>query len=189
MSSEDFSLERYIFSGAPGSGKTSVINEMEQHGHVVVHEAATDVIADAQAKGIEKPWEEPCFVDDIATMQRERQASTQGALQFFDRSPFCTYALGVYLAQLQNTEFQPPKTLAEEIDRCLAMKIYQPKVFFFETLGFIEHTAARKISYADALVFEEIHVSTYQRFGFELILVPAAPVAERQRYILDHIAK
>lgn len=189
MGLKGFSVNRYILTGAPGSGKTSVIREMEQQGHIVVHEAATDVIADAQTKGIEKPWEEPRFVADIATMQRERQASTQGALQFFDRSPFCTYALGVYLAQLQNTEFQPPKTLAEEIDRCLAMKIYQPKVFFFENLGFIEHTAARKISYADALVFEQIHVSTYQRFGFELILVPAAPVAERQKYILDRIAQ
>ncbi len=188
MGSEYFSVKRYILSGAPGSGKTSVIKEMEQYGHIVVHESATDIIAEAQAKGFEKPWEESGFVGDIAIMQRERQVFTRGALQFFDRSPFCTYALGNYLAQTKDTEFQPPKTLTEEIDRCLAMRIYQPKVFFFENLGFIENTAARKISYADALIFEQIHVSTYQTFGFELILVPAAPVAERQKYILDRIS-
>jgi hypothetical protein len=189
MSSECFSVKRYILTGAPGSGKTSVIKEMEHHGRVVVHEAATDIIAGAQAKGIEKPWEDGRFVDDIAIMQKERQVITHCELQFFDRSPFCTYALGSYLAQLQNTEFQPPQVLAEEIDRCLAMRIYQSKVFFFENLGFIEHTAARKISFADSLVFEQIHVSVYQKFGFELIRVPAMPVAQRHKYIIESIGQ
>jgi predicted ATPase len=187
MGSKDINVRRYILSGAPGSGKTSVIKEMEQRGYIVVHESATDVIAAAQVKGIEKPWEEPCFVGDIATVQKERQVNTHGELQFFDRSPFCTYALGSYLAQLQNIQFQPPQVLSEEIDLCLAMRIYQPEVFFFESLGFIEHTAARKISYEDALIFEQIHKSIYQRFGFDLTLVPAVPVAERLNYILQRI--
>jgi predicted ATPase len=187
MGPADLVVKRYILTGAPGSGKTSVIKEMDQHGRIVVHEAATDIIAGAQAKGIEKPWEEARFVDDIIIMQRKRQMTTHGALQFFDRSPFCTYALGNYLAQLQNTEFQPSQVLAEEIDRCLAMRIYQPKVFFLENLGFIEHTAARKISFADSLVFEQVHVCIYQKFGFEVILVPPMPVAKRHMYILEHI--
>ncbi len=72
MGSAYLRVKRYILSGAPGSGKTSVIREMEHHGRVVVHEAATDIIAEAQAKGIEKPWEEARFVGDIAIMQRER---------------------------------------------------------------------------------------------------------------------
>jgi predicted ATPase len=187
MGSADLIVNRYILTGAPGSGKTSVIKEMEQHGRIVVHEAATDIIAGAQAKGIEKPWEEASFVGDITIMQKERQVQTRGDLQFFDRSPFCTYALGSYLAQLQNAKFQPPKVLSEEIDRCLAMRIYQPKIFFFENLGFIEHTAARKISFADSLVFEQTHMRIYRKFGFEMILVPPVPVAQRHKYILESI--
>ena len=41
-------IKRFIFTGAPGSGKTSVIKELEKLGHAVIHEAATDVIAEEQ---------------------------------------------------------------------------------------------------------------------------------------------
>ena len=63
-------MRRFIFTGTPGSGKTSVIKELEKLGHAVIHEAATDVISIEQAMGIEKPWEEPEFVDQITHMQK-----------------------------------------------------------------------------------------------------------------------
>ena len=37
--------KHFIFTGTPGSGKTSVIKELEKLGHTVIHEAATDVIS------------------------------------------------------------------------------------------------------------------------------------------------
>lgn len=43
--------KRFILTGTPGSGKTSVIKELEKLGHAVIHEAATDVISIEQAKG------------------------------------------------------------------------------------------------------------------------------------------
>jgi len=35
----------YVFTGAPGSGKTALLGALRQRGHVVVDEAATEVIA------------------------------------------------------------------------------------------------------------------------------------------------
>jgi len=37
--------KRYVFTGAPGSGKTALLGALRQRGHVVVDEAATEVIA------------------------------------------------------------------------------------------------------------------------------------------------
>ena len=87
-----------------------------------------------------------------------------GDLQFYDRSPFCTYALGKYLAHWKNTEFTPSLVLLDEINYCLKNNVYQNKVFFFENLGFTRHTGARKISYEDALIFEWIHLDVYKEF-------------------------
>jgi predicted ATPase len=179
--------KRFILSGTPGSGKTSVIKELEKLGHVIIHEAATDVISQEQAKGIEKPWEEPEFVDQITRMQKERQMNANGYLQLYDRSPFCTYALGKYLSHWKGLEFKTPPVLLDEIGRCLKAGIYQNKVFFFENLGFIEHTDARKISYEDALIFEQIHLDVYKEFGFEIVLVPKQSIAERCRFILTTV--
>ncbi len=181
-------VKRFIFTGTPGSGKTSVIKELEKLGHTVIHEAATDVISQEQAKGIEKPWEEPDFVDQITHMQKMRQMDATGDLQFYDRSPFCTYALGKYLSHWKGIEFTPSPVLLDEIDRCLKNGVYQNWIFFFENLGFIEHTDARKISYEDALIFEQIHLDVYKEFGFDIMMVPKGlTVRQRCEFILEKV--
>jgi predicted ATPase len=38
-------MRRFIITGAPGSGKTAIIRQLELDGFSVVEEAATDVIA------------------------------------------------------------------------------------------------------------------------------------------------
>ena len=75
-------IKRFIFSGTPCSGKTSCLKELEKLGHAVIYEAATDVISIEQAKGIEKPWEEHNFVNQIVRMQKERQMDAIGDLNF-----------------------------------------------------------------------------------------------------------
>ena len=178
-------IKRFIFTGTPGSGKTSVIKELEKLGYVVIHEAATDVIALEQAKGIERPGESKDFTDKITCIQKEREMNAMGDLQFYDRSLFCTYALGKYLSHWKNVEFMPSPILHNEIDRCLKNSVYQKKVLFFENLGFVEHTDARKISYEDALIFEQIHLDVYDQFGFDIIMVPKELTAlQRCEFIL-----
>lgn len=52
-------------------------------------------------------------------------------------------------------------------------------VFFVRNRGFVQATAARRISFEAALVFERIHELTYREFGFELIDIPAAALPVR----------
>ena len=93
-------MRRFIITGAPGAGKTAIIRQLELDGFSVVEEAATDVIAAAQAQGTVEPWRHPSFIDAIAHLQRDRQirASYQpDEVQFHDRCIVCTAALAVYL--------------------------------------------------------------------------------------------
>ena len=59
-------MKRFIITGAPGAGKTAIIRQLELDGFSVVEEAATDVIAAAQAQGTVQPWTDPSFIDVIA---------------------------------------------------------------------------------------------------------------------------
>lgn len=56
---------------------------------------------------------------------------------------------------------------------------YEPTVFFIRNQGFVRPTVARQISFADSLIFERLHEQVYRDLGFQLVEVPAGPLAER----------
>lgn len=175
-------MKRYILTGTPGCGKTSIIKTLAERDYLVVHEAATDVIAVEQAQGNAEPWMKPSFIDEIVKLQYQRQKQVEqdvSQVQFFDRSPVCTYALAAYLG------YEPSAALLEEIERTKG--IYENKVFFIENLGFCEPTAARKITFEEALKFEKIHEQAYEKFGYECIRIPAEPLMERVDTILRYV--
>ena len=172
-------MKRYILTGTPGCGKTSLIHALENLGHAVVREAATDIIGLEQAQGVAEPWTNPDFIDKIITLQKLRQAQAKDtAVQYYDRSPICSYALCQYLG------YQPSAILIEELKRIKHSHIYQKKVFFIENLGFCQPTDARKISFAEALKFEKIHEEIYHHFGYDCIKIKAQPVAFRVAEII-----
>jgi predicted ATPase len=167
-------VARYVLTGAPGSGKTAILRLLERAGHHVVEEAATDVIALEQALGRPEPWMLPGFADAIVSLQRQReeQAGDTGEAIFLDRSPVCTLALSRQLGSPVSA------LLAAEVERVTAARAYAA-VFFVRNQGFVEPTAARRISFEDSLVFEDLHERTYRELGFKLIEVPAGPLEWR----------
>jgi predicted ATPase len=173
-------MRRFIITGAPGAGKTAIIRQLELDGFSVVEEAATDVIAAAHARGTDELWRHPSFIDAIANLQKERQIRTSNQpdeIQFHDRSVVCTAALAVWLGY----PYSP--FLTSELERVKKEGIYQSRVFFIRNLGFVTPTEARRISFEDTVRFEKVHEETYRDFGFELISVEPASLAERVRII------
>ncbi|MEW2379094.1 AAA family ATPase [Micromonospora sp. NPDC047812] len=49
-------MRRYVLTGAPGAGKTTLADALRRRGWDVVAEAATDVIAAEQEQGGAEPW-------------------------------------------------------------------------------------------------------------------------------------
>ncbi len=173
-------MKRFIVTGAPGAGKTAIIRQLELDGFGVVEEAATDVIAAAQAHGTAQPWTHPSFIDAIAHLQRDRQirASYQpDEFQFHDRCVVCTAALATWLGH-PYTPF-----LASELERVKKEAIFQHRVFFIRHLGFITPTEARRISFKETVRFEKVHEEIYRDFGFELVSIEPGSLVERVRAI------
>lgn len=177
-------MRRYIITGAPGAGKTTVVTALRERGYAVVEEAATDVNIRLLARGSVQAWSEPEFIDAITLLQRERleqPAPPATEVQVFDRSPICTLALARYIG------LPVTPALAVEVDRVIAEGTYQPRVFFVRLLGFITPTAVRRITLAQSVAFERFHEEAYREHGFELVEVPVGTVGERVERIDEHI--
>lgn len=177
-------MRRFILTGAPGSGKTAILRQLELVGFSVVEEAATDIIAAAQAQGTGEPWTRPSFIDAVVALQksrRERASHHPDEVQFHDRSPVCTAALAAYLG------YPWSPALSAELDRIRQETLFEKRVFFIRNLGFITPTDARRISFEETLRFETIHEQTYRDFGFDLIFIDPGTVMERVQAIHEAI--
>ncbi len=177
-------MQRFILTGAPGSGKTSVLCCLKNMGYLVVEEAATDIIAMEQKKGVQEPWAYPSFCEMILDLQRERQMqaiSVPSEIQFFDRAPLDTYALCLYL------NFPISPQLLENVSNAQDAGSYEKDVFFIENLGFCEPSEARKISFEEALRFEKIHEDVYTEWGYHCLRIPPQPVRERALTLLAYL--
>jgi predicted ATPase len=173
-------MKRFIITGAPGAGKTAILRQLELDGFSVVEEAATDVITAAQAGGIAEPWRHALFVDQVADLQRRREAraSTEGnEVQFHDRSVVCTAALATYLGYPFST------LLNRELDRIREEAIFEHRVFFVRNLGFVAPTMARRITFEETVRFERIHEEIYHQFGYELFRIEAGNLLDRVKAI------
>ncbi|MDP3870160.1 AAA family ATPase [Phenylobacterium sp.] len=47
-------------------------------------------------------------------------------------------------------------------------------------------TAARRISYEDALRFEQVHIETYRRLGYDLVCIPPGDLEARADQVLEN---
>lgn len=175
-------MKRYILTGTPGSGKTSILHALKSQDYRVVEEAATDVIALERMRGNLEAWRQPNFIDAIVGLQKQRQLEAlmePDELQWYDRSPVCTLALSRYLG------YPPSASLLEELERIEHERIYQRQVFFIENLGFCQPSEARKITFEESLVFEKIHEETYTSLGYDLIKIPPEALSQRVHRIIE----
>ncbi|WP_433204058.1 AAA family ATPase [Dactylosporangium sp. CS-047395] len=168
-------IRRFVLTGAPGAGKTTIAEALKLRGYAVVDEAATHVIG--TVPGIEQ--DTPRFLRTILQLQIDREHARREAIQVLDRTPICTLALAEYLGH------QP----APELENTVRHSRYQRRVFFVRLMDCIVPTRARRIGLEDARRFERIHADVYQRLGYELVDIPPAPLEARVAQVIAGIGR
>ena len=173
-------IKKYILTGGPGSGKSSIILDLEQRGYATIREAAEDVIKYQQALGNKEPWTNKDFQIWIYKLQLQREKSLQNPEKvFLDRG------IVDELAYCEFRKEEPPKGLIEQITNLN----YQSPIFLIENLGHCQQTEVRQEKLEQALTIERLLEKTYRGLGYEIIKIPPAPLQERTDLILKHIER
>ena len=168
----------YVITGAPCSGKTSVISRLEQLGYRVIHETARAYINDELNKG--RTLDEikaDMFIFESSIFYRKikiEAALPEKAILFLDR------AIPDSVAYFRFAGINPDKPEKESAD------IRYRKIFLFDRLR-IKHDEVRNENEEDSILIDRLIEETYKTLGYEIIRVPVLPLERRVDFILENL--
>lgn len=172
---------RVVFTGGPGSGKTSVINFLNHMGYPSAPEVGRKVIqSQVDSQGSALPWLDKAAFRDEMVAEEVNNYCNYGhtTLTFFDRSIIDSYGYS-------KLEHIPISELL--LNLCYQLS-YNHNVFIFPPWESIyENDAERKQDFEQAVLTYQQMLNAYQQFGYELIEVPKVSVQQRAAFILDRI--
>lgn len=181
--------KRIVVTGAPGSGKTSVVNRLEKSGFTCLHEVIRDMTLEAQEKGdlalsasnpIAAVSDPMLFNRNILAgriRQFEKAAEIKKPLTFFDRAIPDVLAYMDFFNQKYEDDF---------INACTT-NVYD-KVFLLPPWKEIYISDNERFeSYEEATQLHDHLSQTYRRFGYDLVEVPFGTIKERMDFILNSL--
>ena len=171
-----------VFTGGPGSGKTTTINRLTDMGYKSVTEVGRQVIQQQlKVGGKALPWEDKiAFRNEMVRREVENYNCHKSTkkLIFFDRSIIDSYGYSLL-------EGIP---ISEDLrGYCNRLK-YNAKVFIFPPWKSIfENDDERKQDFEEAISTYQEMVCAYNKFEYSLVAVPKRTEKERVDFILKHI--
>ncbi len=171
------SLPRYVLTGVPCSGKTTVLEQLKERGYAVVPEVARIVIERSLEKGItahELRKDEEKFQRKILNLKlKNEEKAPKRKVLFFDRG------VPDSIAYYTLANLDPKGVIKVSSGR------YR-KIFFFEALPF-EKDRVRIEDKVTVRKLDSLLRKAYLDLGYELIVVPRASVKERVTFILSNL--
>ncbi len=167
----------YVITGAPCSGKSSVIQALAQRGFKVVHETARAYIDGQLASGLtlEEIKSDMLSFERHILLEKVRVEATlpKNRLHFLDRA----VPDSVAYFQLEGLDHDEPLGYSRQIR-------YRG-VFLFERLAF-ETDAVRTEDNELASQIELLLENCYRQLGYAIMRVPVMPVERRADWVLKH---
>jgi len=165
----------FIVTGGPGSGKTTLLAALSEAGLPTSIEAGRAIIQDQVAiGGGALPWgDRGAFAELMLCWEMRSYREMLGRMErpvFFDRG------VPDVAAYLRLCGLPVPA----HIDQAARLLRYNRRVFIAPPWPEIfRQDAERKQNFAEAAATYQALVATYQDYGYELVSLPLASVAER----------
>jgi len=163
-------MNKYVLTGGPSCGKTTIINELKNLGYSVLEEVAREVHS-------EKKWQLGKELElEILSRQlkKERNLDPLNQNYFLDRGVYDIHAYCQHLLR------HIPKEVSSSNSQ-------YSLIFLLDLLPFENDGLRIEKDIEEAKQVQTLIKQIYENQGYTLIQVPVLPVKERTNFILNHI--
>ncbi len=173
---------KIVITGGPGTGKTSVIEALEDHGHFCFHEVSREIIRQAQKKGIDQLFlKDPLLFSEMLLEGRIKQFKDahdmKADMVFLDRGVPDVVAYMNYFGNDYPPVFN--RVCQEYLyDRVFILPPWQ-KIYTEDN--------ERYETYEQAVEIHDELARSYAYHGYEAVEVPEGTITERTSFILEHL--
>lgn len=173
-----------LFTGGPGSGKTTVLNELSKQGHLIVREVARDIIktqlsigSDATHFGNRVAYLDLMLKQSIADFNNMLPVSQP---VFFDRG----------IPDLDSYAQQYCNSYTKKVAQAAQHYRYNPIAFVFPPWPEIYcHDTERKLDFQETVKIYHSDKKALTDCGYLQIEIPKLSIIDRVDFILTHLPK
>lgn len=171
---------RYIITGGPGSGKSSLIDALSTKEHQCFEEISRVIIREQHQIGGDKvPWKN---LAEFAAICYERMSNQ---LSECNSSTYCFFDRGLpdIIAYIRRGGLNVPPEYFEkckDYNKCIFLAPPWKEIFI--------NDAERPESFEDALEISSFLRNTYQELGFTVIELPKVSIQERLLFIENYLS-
>ena len=172
--------KKIVITGGPGTGKTTIINELIQRNYTCLEEISRQVTLEAQKNGIDQLFlTEPLLFSDMLLDGRKKQfesvKNTEVDFVFYDRGIPDIVAYMDYLKTEYPSRFNEA-SFNNKYDHVFILAPWQ-EIYVSDN--------ERYENYEQAVEIHHHLIAAYARFGYALHDVPFGPVEDRANYIIN----
>jgi predicted ATPase len=171
---------KIVITGGPGTGKSSLINELVKREFTCFEEISRQVTLNARKDGVDQLFlTKPLLFSELLLEARTKQfldaRSTEKDLVFLDRG------LPDVLAYMDYANSAYPKRF---VDIC-KNHVYEQVFVLAPWQEIFVSDSERYENFNQAVKIHDALLHTYERFGYKLIDVPFDSIEKRADFILD----
>lgn len=171
---------RFVITGGPGGGKTTILSALAERGYSFAPESARQIIKERLAAGLTPRPDPVSFAQEIlrSDIEKYQNVTSCAYAMFFDRGVLDA----LYMLDVQDA------LMRDEIAKCVQKFPYNSVVFFLPPWKEIYETdSERDQTFEQSVEVFEGMKKWYSQWGYETLEVPRGSINERVSFILQRI--